>query len=590
MLRLLTLCLGLAMSLAAPARAADKVVLMLNWYVYGEHAPFYLGKERGFYAAEGIDLDIQEGRGSAVTTQAVAAGSATFGYVDVPTMMRAAIRGAPVTAVGVLVQVNPMSVMGLEEKHIRTPEDIKGRIVAVTPGDSMSQIWPLFLRKTGLKDTDFQVVSGDGQTKLNAVINGRADLLLGYVMDQSMKIKDATGKDVFPIKFADYGINLISSGIITRTPLLTENPDLVRRFMRASTKAVEAAEKGPEGRRRRHPGRPAQRRPARHLAARVRADHAAVSPARPDQRPVSRQRSTHAGQRGPDGGVRRPGRCRPRQGRQLLHQRLPALMHVRAPDAMTAAAIALRGVSKIYRTREGDVPSLRPVDLRISPGEVVSVVGPSGCGKSTLLKMVAGLLPPTAGTIEVAGHPVTRPHRDVGIVFQAPLLLPWRSVLGNVMMPVEVKRLPRAPHLDRARALLDMTGLSAFEGKYPWQLSGGMQQRAAICRALVHDPGILLMDEPFGALDALTRETMNLELQRIQMETGKTILLITHSIPEAVFLSDRVVVMTERPGAIAAAYDVPLPRPRSLNVMGGPEFGELTRAIRRHFHAQGHMD
>lgn len=244
MLRLLTVCLALL--LTTQARAADKVVLMLNWYVYGEHAPFYLGKQLGLYAAEGIDLDIQEGRGSAVTTQAVAAGSATFGYVDVPTMMRAAIRGAPVIATGVLVQVNPMSVMGFADKNIRKPDDIKGRIVAVSPGDSMSQIWPLFLRRTGLKESDFQVVSGDAQTKLNAVINGRADLLLGYVMDQSMKIKDATGKDVYPIKFADYGINLISSGIITRTALLTENPDLVRRFMRASTKAVEAAEKDPK--------------------------------------------------------------------------------------------------------------------------------------------------------------------------------------------------------------------------------------------------------------------------------------------------------------------------------------------------------
>jgi len=254
------------------------------------------------------------------------------------------------------------------------------------------------------------------------------------------------------------------------------------------------------------------------------------------------------------------------------------------------AAIAITGVSKTYRTRGGDVPSLQPVDLQIGRGEVVAVVGPSGCGKSTLLKLIAGLLPPSSGEIQVSGHKVTRPHRDVGIVFQSPLLLPWRSVLRNVMLPVEVKRLERGPYGERARALLRLTGLEAFAAKYPWQLSGGMQQRAAICRALVHDPDILLMDEPFGALDALTRETMNLELQRIQMETGKTVLLITHSIPEAVFLSDRVVVMTERPGAIAAIYDIPLPRPRALGVMGGAEFGDLTRAVRRHFHAQGQMD
>ena len=232
---------------ALPAKAADKVVLMLNWYVYGEHAPFYYGKAKGLYAAEGIDLEIQEGRGSAATTQAVAAKTADFGYVDVPTMMRAAIKGAPVIATGVLLQTSPMSVMGLAEKNIRKPEDIKGKTVAITPADSMTQIWPLFLKKTGLKESDFITVAGDGQTKLNAVINGQADLLLGYVMDQSMKIKDAIGKDVYPIKFADYGINMVSSGIVANTDYVKANADVVKRFMIATTKAVEAAEKDPKG-------------------------------------------------------------------------------------------------------------------------------------------------------------------------------------------------------------------------------------------------------------------------------------------------------------------------------------------------------
>ena len=231
----------------APAQAADKVTLMLNWYVYGEHAPFFYGKAKGFYAAEGIDLDIQEGRGSAVTIQAVAAGTVDFAYADVPTMIRAAVKGAPVMTVGVALQTSPMSVMGFTDKNIRKPEDIKGKIVATTPGDSMSQIWPLFLKQTGLSERDFQTVSGDGQTKLNAVINGQADLLLGYSMDQSMKIKDATGKDVHPIMFADYGIHLISSGVIVNKEFLAKNPDLVRRFMAATTKSFEEAEKNPEG-------------------------------------------------------------------------------------------------------------------------------------------------------------------------------------------------------------------------------------------------------------------------------------------------------------------------------------------------------
>src|SRR4030088_3402991 len=216
---------------------ADMFVHMLNLYVYGEHAPFYYGKAKGVYAAEGIDLEIQEGRGSAATTQAVAAKTADFGYVDVPTMMRAAIKGAPVIATGVLLQTSPMSAMGFADKNIRKPEDIKGKTVAITPADSMTQIWPLFLKKTGLKEGDFTTVAGDGQTKLNAVINGQADLLLGYVMDQSMKIKDATEKDVYPIKFADYGINMVSSGIIANTDYVKANADLVKRFMSATTKA-----------------------------------------------------------------------------------------------------------------------------------------------------------------------------------------------------------------------------------------------------------------------------------------------------------------------------------------------------------------
>ena len=239
---------ALAAGLAAPAMAQgkDKVILMLNWYTYSEHAPFYLGKDKGFYDAEGIDLDIQEGRGSAVTVQAVAAGSATFGYVDVPTKIKAAAKGAPVKAVGVALQTSAMSVMGFADKNIKTPKDIVGKTVAMTPGDSMSQIWPLFLKKTGLQETQFKTVSGDAQTKLNAVINGQADLLLGYVMDQNIKLQDAAHKPVTTIRFADYGVNLISSGIVANKDTLTAKADLVKRFMRATTKALEEAEKNPE--------------------------------------------------------------------------------------------------------------------------------------------------------------------------------------------------------------------------------------------------------------------------------------------------------------------------------------------------------
>jgi NitT/TauT family transport system ATP-binding protein len=265
----------------------------------------------------------------------------------------------------------------------------------------------------------------------------------------------------------------------------------------------------------------------------------------------------------------------------------------RAPSSVVRPPrpiIEIAGAAKTYRTRDGEVASLRPIDLSIGDGELFVVVGPSGCGKTTLLKMIAGLLPPSAGEIRVDGKRITRPHGGVGMVFQTAMLLPWRSVLRNVMMPVEVKNLPRDIYAKRATELLNMAGLAGFEEKYPWQLSGGMQQRAAICRALVHDPKIVLMDEPFGALDAMTRERMNVELQRIQGETKKTVVFITHSIPEAVFLGDRVLVMTERPGRIAAIYTVSLPRPRALDVMAAPAFFELTQTIRRHFNVQGSAD
>jgi len=261
------------------------------------------------------------------------------------------------------------------------------------------------------------------------------------------------------------------------------------------------------------------------------------------------------------------------------------------PEAELAPVlIEARGLRKTYRTQDGDVETLRPLDLSIRAGEFVSVVGPSGCGKSTLMKLVAGLLPASGGELTLSGRAVNGPQTDVGIVFQNALLLPWRRVIDNILLQAEIRGLPMAAARERTQQLIEMAGLRGFENKYPWQLSGGMQQRVAILRALLHDPPVLLMDEPFGALDAMTRERMNLELQRIWGASGKTVLLITHSIPEAIFLSDRVAVMTERPGAIAAVYDIALPRPRSLDVMGSEAFAAYAKTLRAHFYAQGSLD
>jgi NitT/TauT family transport system ATP-binding protein len=260
-------------------------------------------------------------------------------------------------------------------------------------------------------------------------------------------------------------------------------------------------------------------------------------------------------------------------------------------DRMSSRAgvpIAISGVTKHYRTaRSGDVHALSEIDLEIAAGEFVSIVGPSGCGKSTLLMLISGLIPATSGTIVVGGAPVKGAVGNVAIVFQRDVLLDWRTVLGNVLLPVEIKKLDPVVHRQKARDLLRSVGLEEFEEKYPGELSGGMRQRVAICRALVQDPGLLLMDEPFGALDALTREQMNLDLQRMWLRDRNTVLFITHSIEEAVLLSDRVVVMSSRPGRIADIVHNDLPRPRGAHTRSEPRFVEHVERIRRHFLALG---
>ena len=253
------------------------------------------------------------------------------------------------------------------------------------------------------------------------------------------------------------------------------------------------------------------------------------------------------------------------------------------------AAVLIDAVEKTYASRRGNVTALCPIDLVIEPGEFVSVLGPSGCGKSTLLRCLAGLEHISAGSIQLGDQPIEGPPEGLGVVFQRDVLFDWRNVLDNVLLPVEVSRLPRADWEARARSLLDLLGLAAFADRHPWELSGGMRQRVSICRALLLEPTLLLMDEPFGALDAMTRDELNLELQRIWLANAKTIFFVTHSIPEAVFLGDRVVVMSPAPGRIAEIIPIALPRPRDLDVRETAEFGSIVRHIRQVFKDMGVM-
>ncbi|MEV6423722.1 ABC transporter ATP-binding protein [Streptomyces sp. NPDC051662] len=245
------------------------------------------------------------------------------------------------------------------------------------------------------------------------------------------------------------------------------------------------------------------------------------------------------------------------------------------------AAVGLEDVAVRFRTKKRDVTALQEVSLDIAMGEFVAIVGPSGCGKSTLLKLVAGLLQASSGAVRLQGDRVDGPRHDIGYVFQRAALLEWRTARRNILLQAEMRRMPAEPARRRVAELIEMTGLSGFEDAYPHELSGGMQQRVALCRALLHEPPVLLMDEPFGALDALTREQMNMELNRIWRETGTTVLLVTHSISEAVYLADRVVVMSPRPGTITEIIEVGLGAERDYTeTLGRPEFREATGHIR----------
>lgn len=262
---------------------------------------------------------------------------------------------------------------------------------------------------------------------------------------------------------------------------------------------------------------------------------------------------------------------------------------VEAPTIVVSA----RQVGMTYRGRDGQpVQALQGVDFDIADGEFVTLLGPSGCGKSTLLRILTGTLQRTAGQLSMRGIELAGPRPDIGRVFQSPVLLPWRTVMDNMLLPLELqhdrRKGPwRAAAEARARDYLRLVGLEGFALHYPQELSGGMQQRAAIGRALMRDPAVLLMDEPFGALDAMTRDLMNVELLRVWQESRKTVVLVTHSIAEAVFLADRVFVMSARPGRLAEIVSIELPRPRRLEMVNSPEFGAYVQRIRRHFAGHG---
>jgi NitT/TauT family transport system ATP-binding protein len=267
-----------------------------------------------------------------------------------------------------------------------------------------------------------------------------------------------------------------------------------------------------------------------------------------------------------------------------------SLVALRPVSTLSPPVLSAVDLCVTYDSERGKTNAIEHFDTTIREGEFVSLLGPSGCGKSTLLRIASGLLKPTLGEMQLRGKKISGPSANVGIVFQQPTLLPWKSVIENVLVPCDILGLARLQTKPRAFELLRLTGLANFADHYPGELSGGMQQRVSLARALVHDPDILLMDEPFGALDALTREQMALELQKLWLRQAKSVMFITHSIPEAVFLSDRIVVLSARPGRVIREINVDLPRPRALETMRTTQFGNYCHELRELFAVSGAID
>lgn len=275
------------------------------------------------------------------------------------------------------------------------------------------------------------------------------------------------------------------------------------------------------------------------------------------------------------------------RGPEMAYEQATATRTRSGDVTASEPVIRLDGVTKSYRTEKTIIHALASTTIDVAPGEFVSIVGPSGCGKSTLLKLVAGLLPPSSGSLRVNGHEVSKPVTDAGVVFQSDLLMDWRTVIDNVMVQGEFRKMDKKKTRARALELLEMVGLSEFIDAYPHELSGGMRQRVAICRALLHEPPLLLMDEPFGALDAMTRDQMAVDIQKILLTTSSTVLFITHSIAEAIFLSDRVLVFGNAPGRIVDEVHVEIARPRRMAVRETTEYGNHVQRVRNRLSEMG---
>jgi ABC-type nitrate/sulfonate/bicarbonate transport system ATPase subunit/ABC-type nitrate/sulfonate/bicarbonate transport system substrate-binding protein len=550
-----------------PAGAADAVSFRLDWTLSGYHLPFYWAKEKGYYGAENLDVDIKEGAGSGKTVALMSGQQDDIGLADYMFMSVGVAKGMKLKGIFGEVQDGAWAIVSRADSPIKKPEDLIGRSVATTADHKAMLDLLLAINKIPADKVKIQVTGA--ATRNTVFVNGQVDsfisVLIGSPLDLVVRAQQGKDKPVYFMPFADFGIAPMGQGLLAHERVIAEKPEMLRRFVRASAKALNEIVK---------PDKTEEAVDVAHAAARHQ-EYASSSFGLDERQGL--------------GGVgRHPGQDR--ATRETDPHPEPLYQRIRANEVMPTArarneVIGLENVSLFYPSKNAEVHALDGISLAAADREFVALLGPSGCGKSTLLKLIAGLIPQSSGVIRINGTRISGPTPSIGIVFQSPLLMAWRTVLQNVLLQIEIRNLRVANYRGAAHELIRLVGLEGFEDALPHQLSGGMQQRVGLCRALIHDPDLLIMDEPFGALDAMTRELMNAELQRIWIERQKTVLFITHSISEAVFLADRVLVMSPRPGRIVGEIAVDLPRPRTVATTELPAFVHFTREARRHLNA-----
>jgi ABC-type nitrate/sulfonate/bicarbonate transport system ATPase subunit/ABC-type nitrate/sulfonate/bicarbonate transport system substrate-binding protein len=515
-----------ATPVVANAQSLEKIVFLTNYVFNGRHAPLFVGVDKGFYKAAGFDVTITPATGSGFVITAIDGGKADFGMADFSSVVRGVAKGAGVKAFMVYTDSPTDGLASL--KPYPTPQSIVGETIAASETDSVRVILPIIFHNYKLDPSTIKWVAADPSVYFSLLLNGQIDLFTASSdgdMPALTKAAAKQNKSVYFSSFFKWGYDIFGYMLVGSKMMLGKNPEEAERFANATNQAVAYSIAHPEE------------------AARIMVRY----------NPTMSLDTVETQWKGTIASMER--------GFQFTG----CLM-----------SVSLQHVSKSF----GPTVAVENVSLTIAENSFVSIVGPSGCGKSTLLRMTAGLVLPSSGEITVRGTLVKRPMRDIGMVFQTPVLLPWRTTLRNILFVAEMGGRNVAALRRRAIELMELAGLAGFEASYPHELSGGMQQRVSICRAMLLRPPLILMDEPFGALDVITRERMGFALQTLWDERRNTVLFVTHSIAEAVLLSDTVIVMTSRPGRIRDIVPIDLSRPRGVDTLRESRFVELSARVR----------